>query len=549
MPENNRIILYSEAGATTFFRIFFMLNFSLPDWISFAFIFGYAEIHYRMKYFVSFLKMKQPEIIFDAPYRNRKDESAPIFLIINDAHQFPVRLLKVHITAIHESGNKKNISFDLNRFIDSPYEDFTFHISLDQTGFWKIIPKAECEFNSKIISITVDNYKKTKKEPLTIYQAEFPFPLYKNQFSGDLHYHTRYTFDQVEFGAGLGITQCCMNAIELNYLCTTDHSYDLDDDPNNYLQNTSDFPKWKQLLDEVKILNENSKNLIIPGFELSTGNKAGKNVHLLMYGQRNFIVGKGDGAEKWFQTKPDTIISEAVKRKDDQTAIYAAHPFENVDFLQSSLLGRGNYSIDDIINNNLPLQILNGAVDDTFQRSRQIWISLLLQSIRIPISAGNDAHGNFNRYRQIEIPFFTMRESNNQIFGEFRTIVQTGNLDEIYVLTALRNGNSYLTNGIAVRLESAKSEEILFSSEQNPNTVIHSSLLIKSTPEKGKLKRVEIYFGKESCEENMSIPITGFEAKVSLSDFEKEIKNARYVRLEIFAGLSGVLFSNPIYFK
>ena len=55
----------------------------------------------------------------------------------------------------------------------------------------------------------------------------------------------------------------------------------------------------------------------------------------------------------------------------------------------------------------------------------KIWIRLLLDGYHKFIYAGNDAHGNFNMYRQIKTPMLSLYEKKEQLFGEFRTGVFT----------------------------------------------------------------------------------------------------------------------------
>ena len=69
-----------------------------------------------------------------------------------------------------------------------------------------------------------------------------------------------------------------------------------------------------------------------------------------------------------------------------------------------------------LIQNNMSgLQILNGDLDESFYIGIKQWINYLLNGYKKFIFAGNDAHGNFNKYRQINIPMFSIKESNKQM--------------------------------------------------------------------------------------------------------------------------------------
>ncbi|MCK4296427.1 MAG: hypothetical protein KAX28_07220, partial [Candidatus Marinimicrobia bacterium] len=51
-------------------------------------IFLYAEIHYHLPFFVGRLYKKQPEIIFDLPYRIQSD-FLPVMLLMKDSDRYP----------------------------------------------------------------------------------------------------------------------------------------------------------------------------------------------------------------------------------------------------------------------------------------------------------------------------------------------------------------------------------------------------------------------------------------------------------------------------
>ena len=92
-------------------------------------------------------------------------------------------------------------------------------------------------------------------------------------------------------------------------------------------------------------------------------------------------------------------------------------------------------------------RFLNGAADDAFVHGLECWITLLLRGRKIFIAAGNDAHGNFNRFKQIGIPFFTIREHGRQLFGKMRTAVGSDFITEASILEALQSGHSVITSG------------------------------------------------------------------------------------------------------
>jgi membrane-associated protease RseP (regulator of RpoE activity) len=77
--------------------------------------------------------------------------------------------------------------------------------------------------------------------------------------------------------------------------------------------------------------------------------------------------------------------------------------------------------------------------------------------------AGNDAHGNFNRFRQIGIPFLTIRESEHQLFGKMRTGVFLESLSEKNFLNAIHSGMVILTDGPIANLSVINSDHYISS--------------------------------------------------------------------------------------
>ena len=57
----------------------------------------YAETHYRFKYFFSFLRKDEPEILADIPHRLEPDAALPVLLLIKDSNLYPIELIRVKI--------------------------------------------------------------------------------------------------------------------------------------------------------------------------------------------------------------------------------------------------------------------------------------------------------------------------------------------------------------------------------------------------------------------------------------------------------------------
>ena len=168
--------------------------------------------------------------------------------------------------------------------------------------------------NSKEINFRNDNYAGLSSRNYQCYYSEEPLPYPENWYADEPHYHSIYTSDQVEFGADIESTKIMAKSIGLSWLFITDHSYDLDDCENTFLENDPLLPKWNKMLEDVR-KNDSEEFRILPGEEISIGNSKKENVHLLAINLKEFIEGKGDSAEIWFKNKPQKFLKEISKSK------------------------------------------------------------------------------------------------------------------------------------------------------------------------------------------------------------------------------------------
>ncbi|MCX7727524.1 MAG: hypothetical protein N2053_11835, partial [Chitinispirillaceae bacterium] len=180
----------------------------------------YPEIHFRFfRFFPSLLYKKEPEIIFDTPFRLEPDEDLPLFLIINELHLFPIEPLEVAVT-ISQGGNTELFKFsDINQYeIKNPLSDqqksFIFPIPKTKIPYGRFFINAVLTFKKgkKIIKILNDNINTSSKLALICYRASHSLPG-KNEglcCYGDLHFHTQFSQSHVEFGPPL---------IVIDYMC------------------------------------------------------------------------------------------------------------------------------------------------------------------------------------------------------------------------------------------------------------------------------------------------------------------------------------------
>jgi hypothetical protein len=279
---------------------------------------------------------------------------------------------------------------------------------------------------------------------------------------------------------------------------------------------------------------------------------------LLLYGNRIFLAGSGDGAERWFQTRSEHSIAEVLRGKEDGAAAYAAHPREHVPLFQRLLLGRGNWSDGDLQTEGLHgIQYANGIIGNGFSSGKQAWIRALLAGKRLFAIAGNDAHGNFNRFRQIGVPFLKIKEMDSQIFGRMRTgVFIEGAITEDSVLEALRHGNAIITDGPVVHATviNRDGKHTSIGGTARGDTA-QLSLRVASTSEFGEITTVQILLGE--LLENQEKTVVSFNERMGL-DVVREVairpKGPCYVRVEAFTSSENLFdqqihwcFTNPIW--
>ncbi|MCK5380552.1 MAG: CehA/McbA family metallohydrolase, partial [Candidatus Latescibacteria bacterium] len=426
----------------------------------------YAETHYTFPGLFSLLKRRQPEILADAPFRVEPSSPIPLLCLIKDAHRYPITLERVSVSVRAPSGSIQRIDFPLHVSISEPFWHRVLPVEAFEPGRTLLDVRFYATRKGKRWTVRNDNYRTVSHDPLLVEVAPEPLPRAADWYYGEPHAHTQYTNDQVEFGAPIAATVELARAMGLSWFAATDHSYDLDDCSDNFLRNDPDHPLWRALKRDIERAHQEHPDFVaLIGEEVSCGNAAGQNVHLLAYGLSDLIVGKGDSAERWFRTRPDRSVSDVLEEVRRQGGVaYAAHPLEPTPFFQRKLVRRGNWHWEDLLQDGLSgLQFWNGKQDRGLVRGKQAWIALLLEGKRVFALGGDDAHGNFNRFRQIGVPFVTMRESNQQRFGAVRTALYLPDgLSKPGMLEALRTGRSVITDGpfVAFHLESEAGERV-----------------------------------------------------------------------------------------
>ena len=537
-----------------------LTDFISGKWIETLPLIGlYAESHFRFLIPFSRYFKREPELIFDAPWRLEPGQNATIFLVINDAHLYPVQLDSVVIDVHLENKLISSQSWHLDKQIDSPQSYLEFVLTdCELPGQeLEISPRLNYTVGGKKRLMLVDNYTQVEKHPLRITIGADPLPNLEGWLSGDTHLHTSLTNDQIEFGASLEQTRKCAQLVGMDFITATDHSYDLDDFPDDYLRNDPDLIKWQKSRDMIAEMNATSDLTIIPGEEISVSNASGATVHLLHFNDPEYYPGSGDSGEDWPKLKSQLSIDDVLSKRSPNTASVGAHTAYKFPWLQRLLLKRGFWEANDHKNPELDgVQILCGTpASSAFHASRQLWIEALLEGRRLGAFGGSDGHGNFNRNWHVRLPVWSLGTHEDQIFAQSRTLLRSAaaGIDEL--IQAMKACRSALTTGPVGEITLHHSDQIyeigdILRIEQGKK--LELSVRGLTTQEFGSRLDVSIYSGNlVTGQESLFFHETDLASGLALT-MEHEPEASGYLRLEITSDGSrwpGLYLSSPIWIE
>ncbi|KPL05978.1 hypothetical protein AMJ86_10215 [bacterium SM23_57] len=502
----------------------------------------YAETHYTFRAVpISRYHRRRPEIIADAPRRVEPGHDLPILIIVKDAHRYPITLHAAQIQWV--DSNLPPQEFPIEEHIDIPYWSKLLNIPTATLPKKPLKLDVQIKIKHKHEEHIVCNhdYVGIPPSPLEVNISDHPLPKLPGWLIGDLHVHTRYTDDQVEFGAPITATTHIAKAQGYDFFAATDHSYNLDDSWDSYLKNDPSLPKYQACLNEINQWNQKhgSSFTIIPGEEVSVGNHRNRNIHLLALGAGDFIPGKGDSAETWFHNHPDLTIKQVIDRLNGHRIAVAAHPDYLFPRLERFFLRRGSWEPPDFLNDGIiGIQIIRGNHQIPFQQGTTLWVKMLLQGLRLSITSGSDAHGDFNRSIIVKTPMVKLRQSPHPVFGEALTLIPSSNtMNTLNILSQIRKGRTGITTGPAVSL--------LFRDHNGtghlpgdhcPESTGNAIIQAASSPEFGTISNVAIWAGNPKLQAEELVWIH----KPTPSTFQMEheipvenIANWSYLRAEI----------------
>jgi hypothetical protein len=432
-----------------------------------------------------------------------------VWLVIRKAHRFPVYIEEVYGEWKNAEGQSISFKLPIQKKFSKPFhfEELNFENPL-HPGLWMLNIFVKYEKN-KVIERW--NYPLLPPKPLMINFLKEPPPKPAGWLAGETHCHSSFTSDSMEFGASIAVLQKAAATIGLDFVCVTDHSYDLRNEK-----------KFQTLKEEIAALLPHP--ILIAGEEISCGNSKNENVHLLSFGNENYIEGHGDGGRRWWNTKPDLKIAEAINeyRRDSlPPAVFAAHPKLPMLSAERLLLKRGNWSLKDLTENNIQgIEFWNGFRGRDFYEGRALWIKCLLAGHKLLPLGGNDAHGDLNCYTAIAKPLWSLKCNQEHVFGVVRTVIPgTGKAPFSEIPQ-----NLYITDGPALWFENGK---------------LHA----KSTEDIGKFLSITIFRGKDFFEKKEEMPINDSLDYI----FEISLTNSLYLRAECETSCGKFAMTSAIY--
>lgn len=389
----------------------------------------YAETHFKFKLPWSFLYKPWPEIIFDMPFQIVPGITPTIWIVVRDADKFPSTLENVQLKIC--GGNQERIEkISLNKKTDTAFDFVPIPVPELTSGHYKIYPEISVSRNGERKTFLRWNLPGLKPAPLCVQILSENPPKAPGFAAGEMHCHTYYSKDHVEYGASPKILQEAAKAVGLDFVSLTDHAYDFAFTDEDYTKEAaSPLPRFNSLKKELEALPKSP--LMLAGEEVSAGNSKGENVHVVVMDADNYLPGLGDCGRYWLDNKPTRKVSQILD--STQSHCFAAHPFQQMGLLEKFIFRRGYWTHDDL---NLEkkeenkkhsirgIQFWNGIRDEGFMLGREFWINELGKgNFLLPI-AGNDAHGDLNDTTAVSLPLVSLKRSTAHVFGKVQTVVK-----------------------------------------------------------------------------------------------------------------------------
>lgn len=391
----------------------------------------YAETHFKFKLPWSLLFRPWPEIFFDTPFQVVPGEIPTIWIGVRDAHRFPILVKDVEIELSRTYNGKEQSPISIRRELNiSENRQFAFHpLILDKlpAGSYTATCTANIQRGSEIRRVRRWNYPGLSPQPLRFKILEETPPKAPGFVAGEMHCHTHYSSDHVEYGTFPSVFQKAAKMLGLDFVNCTDHAYDFAYTEEDYtVEALSPVPRFQSLRDEIENLPQNDMPLMLASEEVSAGNSKGENVHMTALATDCYLPGLGDCGRNWLENKPTRTIAQILSMTSAHC--FAAHPFQQMGLLEKFIFRRGYWKHEDLQigkkRSIRGIQFWNGIRDEGFTLGREFWINELGKgNFLLPIG-GNDAHGDLNDTTAVSLPLISLRHSRDHVFGKVRTVVK-----------------------------------------------------------------------------------------------------------------------------
>ena len=409
----------------------------------------YAETHFKFKLPWSLLYKPWPEIIFDAPFQFVPSVKPYLWIVVRDADHFPTTIKSAEIVL---KARAQDAQFQDAQSQDAPQPDIVIckDMNIDVREQMKFIPlalgkipagayEAHCkltvEREGKTQTFERWNLPRLKPVPLRFKILNEMPPIAPGYAAGEMHCHTHYSADHVEYGATPEVLQLAAKAVGLDFVNCTDHAYDFAFTQEDYTKEAdSPVPRFQKLREEIAALPKKDENggdmpLMLAGEEVSAGNSKGENVHMTVLAPEGYLPGLGDCGRYWLENRPTRSIKQILNMTEAHC--FAAHPFQQMGLLEKFVFRRGYWKPEDLQLKNKHsirgLQFWNGIRDEGFKLGREFWINELGKGNYLLPIGGNDAHGDLNSMTAVNLPLISLKHTRAHTFGNVRTVVK---LDE-----------------------------------------------------------------------------------------------------------------------
>ncbi len=524
--------------------LFFMMIGILP-------VFLYGEIHYRLSWFRGFLFKKEAEVLFDMPTRITAG-TLPVMLMVKDSNKFPVHFERVEITVLRNGRQVKKEAIKFNKSLAQLFFSKIFPIDISDFANQKLQVRCEIFLQDGVRTRKITNHNLSGKyNPLfQVYYDEKEVPVASQWLRGDLHVHSNYTEDQVEFGAELSAYRVMGKARGLDFTGVVDHAYDLENVPGTWDFKDDNFTKWKNFKKEAGKLNAADDSFtLLPGYELSVDNGLGENVHLVVLNNQEIFAGNGDAMKKYKSYASEHYYRKILDELDDNALAYAAHPKTPQKFLHRKILKRGEWNSKDFVKELAGFQIINGRKGDGYKRGKKLWIRKILTGKRHHIYAGTDAHGNFNYNLAIKYPLLSMEMNDNHVFGEYFNYVKSEpGVDNI--ITNIRDGRIIVSDGPFLNLEIRQNQKVFGIGDEVDFLPGEISISGASNDFFGPIKFIRLIVGNCQSKREQSLELHDIDKYdyqrdlgIKLHDFDC------YIRAELKTDKDKTALTNPIWLK